>query len=115
MEKNSINKGIKKNFYPFCLLALFFISCNMNGNKLTIVNNSGTALKNIKIQYVSLSVEDSLPTILPNKSLSYNLKNLSAETSVYIQYQTKDNKTEKILAVPYLVYAQNKNYKVEIP
>lgn len=114
MEKNKKIKGMKFMFHSLCcILMLFIFSCNDKGNKLTIINGTDNMLKNVRVQYTALSIEDTIPVISPEQSYEYKLKRNITETSVYIEYQN-GNKNNRILAIPYLISPENKNYTIKI-
>jgi hypothetical protein len=111
MEKN-------KRFYLYITLGFLiaFISCNSafnDNNYLSIQNLSEENVTDVRIEY-SNGGQIKIGKLDASSETKIKLLNSANENAINLLYRDVHNVNHKVLVIPYLVLAENKNYNFKI-
>lgn len=109
MEKNKIS------YLILLFLLILFIGCNRSDSKnyLTIKNVGTEIISDVKIEYSDGS-QTYLGNLYPSCDYKYKFLNSANESAISLLYTDINNQVHKIMIVPYLILAENKNYQYSI-
>lgn len=112
MEKNKCYKStLLFILLSFCFLCLS--GCSSDSNYLIIKNNSGNLVTDVKIEYSNLE-QITLGSLHNHTEYKFKLLDSANEKAIHLIYTDNHNDVHKLLVIPYLVLAENKNYRHQI-
>ena len=110
MDKNNI-----KHLFIILIFSFIFIACKTANDKnwLLIQNLRSETLTDVKIEY-SNGDKINIGKLNPSSKYKVKLVKSADENSINLTYVDEKKIAHKVLIIPYLLLAENKNYAFKI-